>query len=237
MRPAAAGLLAALLMAACHPPASDDKVFGERVRAYLLAHPEVLSEASAKYAAGQEARDAEARRQAEARLPALRAAIERDPRDFVANPMGKITITEFYDYQCPHCINIAPQLLDLVKKRPEVRLVFKEMPFFGSISEHAAYAALAVKKAGGDYLGYYQTLMATHPLDDAAIDRAALARGARASDIAPSASATAQLAATSALFDKLDMGGTPGFVIGDKILATDDPTAIASALETAARRS
>jgi protein-disulfide isomerase len=237
MKPAAAVLLAAFALAACHPRSADDKTFGERVRAYLLAHPEVIAEASEKYAASQETRDAAARRLAEGRLPALRAAIERDPRDFVANPAGKITITEFYDYQCPHCINVAPRLLALVKTRPEVRLVFKEMPIFGAVSEHAAYAALAVKKAGGDYLGYYETLMATHPLDDAAIDRVALAKGAKAGDIPPTAQATAQLAATSALFDKLAMGGTPGFVIGDKILATDDPASIAAALEAAAHAS
>lgn len=237
MRVALAWLLAPLALAACQPRTGDDTAFGQKVHAYLLAHPEVIAEASAKYAAGQDARDAEARRQAEARLPSLRAAIERDPRDFVANPNGKITITEFYDYQCPHCINIAPRLIALVKSRPDVRLVFKEMPIFGAMSEHAAYAALAVKKAGGDSLGYYEALMKTHPLDDATIDRVALAKGARSDDIAPSAAATAQLVATNALFDKLAMGGTPGFVIGDKILATDDPEALASALDAAAHKS
>ena len=96
--------------------------------------------------------------------------MEHDPRDFVANPNGRITVTEFYDYRCPHCANMAPKVAELIEKNPDIRFVFKEMPIFGATSEHAAYAAIAVKKAGGDYLGLYQALMATHPLDRA-IDR------------------------------------------------------------------
>ena len=81
-------------------------------------------------------------------LPALRAALERDPRDFVANPNGKVTVTEFYDYRCPHCINIAPKVVGLIRSQPDVRFVFKEMPIFGATSEHAARAALGRQGAG-----------------------------------------------------------------------------------------
>ena len=53
----------------------------------------------------EHAADAAAETKAKAALPVLRAALERDPRDFVANPNGRVTVTEFYDYRCPHCIN------------------------------------------------------------------------------------------------------------------------------------
>ena len=49
--------------------------------------------------------------------------------------------------------------------------MFKEFPIFGAASEHAATAAIAVKRAGGDYVGLYRDFMAARPLDDAAIDR------------------------------------------------------------------
>ncbi len=109
-------------------------------------------------------------------------------------------MTEFYDYRCPHCANAAPKVADLIEKNPDIRFVFKEMPIFGATSEHAAYAAIAVKKSGGDYLGLYQALMATHPLDRATIDKIALEKGAHADDIKPGPANTAQLADTANLF-------------------------------------
>jgi protein-disulfide isomerase len=217
--------------AACQP--ISDKDFGERVRAYLLAHPEVLDEVSQKLQANSEARAIAAQHRAEANLPRLRTAIERDPRDFAANPGGHITVTEFYDYRCPHCAAMAPKLISLIREHPDIRLVFKEMPIFGATSEHAAYAAMAVKKAGGDYVGLYQSFMATRPLDDSAIDSIAAAKGARKADIAPNPAATAQLAATSALFNQLALDGTPGFVVGNHILTGDDMAALQQAIDKA----
>lgn len=228
---AAAGLSLSLVAACARP--DGDKAFGERVRAYLLAHPEVLQEASDKLQANADARALAAQKRAEANLPQLRVAIERDPRDFVANPKGRVTVTEFFDYRCPHCVSMAPRLVALIRQHPDIRFVFKEMPIFGATSEHAAYAALAVKKAGGDYLGLYQQFMTTRPLDDATIDRLAIADGAHAGDIAPSAASTAQLAATNALFDKLGLDGTPGFVVGNHIFAGEDMVALEAAIDKA----
>jgi len=230
---ALSGAFAILALAACGPAAGDDKAFGDRVRAYLLAHPEVIQEASEKLQAQQDAEQAAAQRKAEANLPKLRAALERDPRDFVANPTGRVTVTEFYDYRCPHCANAAPKVAELIEKHPDVRFVFKEMPIFGATSEHAAYAAIAVKKAGGDYLGLYQALMATHPLDRTAIDRIALEKGARASDISPGAANTAQLADTAALFKSLALDGTPAFIVGNVIIGGEDMDAVDDAIAQA----
>jgi protein-disulfide isomerase len=221
---------AAVALAACQP---SDRSFNDRVRAYLLAHPEVLQEASQKLQANAEARADAAQRKAEANLPKLRAAIERDPRDFVANPSGGITVTEFYDYRCPHCAAMAPKIIALIREHPDIRFVFKEMPIFGATSEHAAYAALAVNKATGDYLGLYQDFMAARPLDDASIDSLAIAKGAHKADITPGSASTAQLAATSALFDKLALDGTPGFVVGNHILTGEDMPALEAAIDKA----
>ena len=107
------------------------------------------------------------------------------------------------------------------------------MPIFGATSEHAAYAALAVKKDGGDYLALYQKFMAARPLDDAAINKIAETEGARAADIAPDAASTAHLAANSALFTQVGLDGTPGFVIGDRIIDGEDMDQINAAIAEA----
>ncbi len=228
------GLLASvgLVMTACQNRNTDDEAFGKRVRAYLLSHPEMLQEMSQRLDAKLAAADDANRQRAARLLPSLRGAIERDPADFVANPGGGITVTEFYDYRCPHCAAAAPKVVALIKANPDVRFVFKEMPIFGPTSEHAARAALAVKNASGDALGLYTELMATHALDDGAIDRIALRRGARPMDLSPggSAAAKAHLAATASLFSKLSLEGTPAFVVGNQIILGEDMAAVGAAV-------
>jgi protein-disulfide isomerase len=236
-------MLAALTgVAACNPaPKNADAVFDAKVKAYLMTHPDVLRAALQNMqdteSAAEDKAEAEADAKAKAALPALRAALERDPRDFVANPHGKVTVTEFYDYRCPHCINIAPKVVDLIRRRPDVRFVFKEMPIFGATSEHAARMALAAKVQGKDYLGLYAAFMSARPLTDDEIDRLAAAKGvnlAQANSPANVAKSETQLRDVSTLAGKLAIDGTPGFVVGDEIIHGEDYDALRAAIVDAA---
>ncbi|WP_423306497.1 DsbA family protein [Caulobacter sp. KR2-114] len=227
---------AALALGACQK--TDDAAFGAKVRAYLLAHPEVLREAAQKLDEQDQAKATaqarEALAKAAVRLPQFRQQLEHDPADFVANPNGKITVTEFYDYRCPHCVNAAPRVMAMIKANPDVRFVFKEQPIFGDLSERAARAALAVKKDGGDYVGAYAAMMAAHgALDADVIDKIAVAHGAKAATLQSAAfqqEANAHLAATDQLFRQLGMGGTPSFVIGDEVVPGEDVDAVLQAV-------
>ena len=86
------------------------------------------------------------------------------------NPNGKITVVEFFDYQCPHCIDMTPVIDGLVKKNPDVKVVFKEFPIRGQMSELAARAALAAH-AQGKYFELHKALMESkqEPLTEDAI--------------------------------------------------------------------
>ncbi|MBV9994211.1 MAG: thioredoxin domain-containing protein [Caulobacteraceae bacterium] len=236
----ALALAALLALGACQPSKDDDAAFGARVKAYLMAHPEVLRAAidnlQAREDADADKAAAEAEVKAKAALPGLRGALERDPRDFVANPNGKVTVTEFYDYRCPHCINVAPKVVNLIRTRPDVRFVFKEMPIFGPVSEHAARAAMAAKAQGKDYLGLYQAFMSARPLTDAEIDRLAAAEGVDVAAMnapAERAKAETQLKDVTKLFTSLSLEGTPGFVVGDEIIRGEDYEALTAAIAKA----
>ncbi len=220
------GLLA-MVLAGCQPGGSD-AAFGARVRAYLLAHPEVIQESAQRLQAKYAADDAATMRNGRAQIPRLRAAIERDPADLVANPNGRVTVTEFYDYRCPHCVNAAPKVLDLIRAHPDVRFVFKETPIFGPTSEHAARAALAVKAAGGDGVAFYRELMTGGPIDDDAVDKLARQQG-----VITVPATNPHIAATAALFQKLALGGTPAFIVGDEVVYGEDMDAVAAALAKA----
>ena len=215
-------------LSACQPSTRDDAVFGQRVRAYLIAHPEVIQESVQRLQAKYAADDAETLRAGRMLIPRLRSAIERDPADFVANSGGRVTVTEFYDYRCPHCVNAAPKVLDLIANHPEVRFVFKETPIFGPTSEHAARASLAVKSAGGDGLAFYRAMMTAGPLDVETIDKLARRQG-----VITVPKVDPHIAATEALFRKLALGGTPAFIVGNEVVYGEDMDAVEAAITRA----
>jgi protein-disulfide isomerase len=233
MRASALALLGILGLGACDRLAARDDGFDARVKAYILAHPEVIQEAIERLQARADSDEAASEAKARGLLPAVRPELERDGRDFVANPTGKITVTEFYDYRCAHCINAAPKVLALIAANPDLRFVFKESPIFGATSQHAARAAIAVKKSGGDYLGYYKTAMSTRGLDDASIDSLAAAKGAARADLDANPPADKQIADVAALFNKLSLGGTPAFIVGDSIIYGEDIDALNAAIAKA----
>ena len=234
---------ATLGLAACQPAPDSGASFDARVKAYLLAHPDDLRAAiqnmQAKDDADQAKQEAAADAKAMAALPVLRPALERDPRDFVANPSGRVTVTEFYDYRCPHCIEIAPQVVGLIRSHPDVRFVFKEMPIFGSTSDHAARAAMAAKAQGKDYVGLYEAMMAARPLTDEDIDRLAAAKGidvAAMNAPATVAKDQTQIDDVGKLATKLAINGTPGFVVGDTIIRGEDYDGLTTAIAAAEKK-
>jgi protein-disulfide isomerase len=74
------------------------------------------------------------------------ALVLRDP-DIAAsgNVDGDITIVEYFDYQCPYCRKVDPELRQVVQDDGKVRLVLKDWPVLGPVSVIAARMALASK--------------------------------------------------------------------------------------------
>ena len=74
------------------------------------------------------------------------ALVLRDPDiPVTGNPNGDITIVEYFDYNCPYCRKIAPELAQVVQDDGKVRLVLKDWPILGPVSVIASRMALACK--------------------------------------------------------------------------------------------
>jgi protein-disulfide isomerase len=74
------------------------------------------------------------------------ALVLRDPDIPVAgNADGDITIVEYFDYNCPYCRKIEPELQQVVHDDGKVRMVWKDWPILGPTSVVAARMALASK--------------------------------------------------------------------------------------------
>lgn len=133
------------------------------------------------------------------------------------NPNGKVTIVEFFDYQCSYCTSMLPIIDKIVKNNPNVRVVYKEYPIKGSISEFAARAALAANKQG-KYRQFSRALLYTrYHLTPGTVFEVAEKVGLNIDQLKKdmeSPAIRAQLNKNLALAEKLNVNGTPAFFIG-----------------------
>jgi protein-disulfide isomerase len=199
-------------------PAQVDQV-QRIVRDYLKQHPEVIVEALKAYQAQQDAKKAGALK---ATIASLKSELLSDPATPVGgNPAGDVAIVEFFDYRCPYCKAMAPDLAKALADDGKVRLVYKEFPILSPTSVVAAKAALAARLQN-KYVAFHDRLMSLKgTLDesqiyslaaDAGLDVARLKADMAKPEIAEAIARNYKLA------DKLDIQGTPAFIIGDRLL-------------------
>jgi protein-disulfide isomerase len=148
------------------------------------------------------------------------ALVLRDPDIPAAgNPDGDITIVEWFDYNCPYCRKIEPELRQLVQDDGKVRLVLKDWPILGDVSKVAARMALAAKYQG-KFLAAHEAMIGvssrlTEPrirelLAGAGVDMNRLNR-----DLATNAKAIAAiLARNNDQAEAFGFRGTPSFIVG-----------------------
>ena len=82
--------------------------------------------------------------QAEGEDVLTEAQVLRDPDIPVAgNASGDISIVEYFDYQCPYCRKVEPELRQVVFDDGKVRLIWKDWPILGPVSVTASRMVLA----------------------------------------------------------------------------------------------
>jgi protein-disulfide isomerase len=91
--------------------------------------------------------------------PLSRENVLKDPAIPAAgNIQGDLSIVEYFDYQCPYCKKVHPELSKVVKEDGNVRLVFKNWPIFGGISITAARLVMALQYQG-KYVEAHEVIM------------------------------------------------------------------------------
>lgn len=119
------------------------------VHQYLMKKPEVVVEALQAYQQKQMESMQQLFKDTQKLAPKYVDNLFHQNTDPVGgNLKGKITLVEFSDYQCSHCIETSAVVDAVIKKDPNVRVIAKEFPIRGPVSETAARAALAANKQG-----------------------------------------------------------------------------------------
>ncbi len=193
-----------------------DTAFGQKVRAYLIAHPEVIEEA---IDALQAKRTDDAANLAKKAISQHMADLNQRAGDPVLGD-GPVTVVEFFDYRCGYCKAAAPHIPEMVARHKAIRLVFKDYPILSQISDTAARAALAAARQG-KYVPVHLALMAEKSLDEASIDRILTEQGVnldRAHKDMTSPEVEKQLDDNRTLAKAIGVDGTPSFVVGQKMI-------------------
>lgn len=189
------------------------------VQQYLTQKPEVVIEAIQSFQRKQYEQAEKSVKQTQQDAPQYTKALFHQNGDPTAgNPKGTITVVEFFDYQCPHCTSMAPTVAAIVKANPNVRVIYKDWPIRGPVSEFAARAALAAAKQGKYYPMHHALLTAKkQPLTQEAVIQIAKSIGIDIEKLKKDmndASIDEQLKNTTKLAQDLKLFGTPAFFIG-----------------------
>lgn len=235
LRGATALFATAATLALANPAFADDdafdlqsmtpeqrEAFGEAVRAYLLENPQVIMEAVAVL----EERESQQQAAADVALVDDNAqALFDDGFSWVGgNPDGDITVVEFIDYRCGYCRRAHPEVEELISSDGNIRFIVKEFPILGEASLLSSRFALATLLVEGDeaYKAVHDALVALdgNPTE-AALRRMADTLGYGADAILARMNdpeIDRRIAETRALAQRMQINGTPSFVMGDQMV-------------------
>jgi protein-disulfide isomerase len=138
----------------------------------------------------------------------------------LGNPSAEIAIVEFFDYNCGYCRKAVPEVSKLLQSDRQTKIIIKELPILGTDSTLAAQAALASAKQG-KYRDFHIALTRSRghvgessifaAAEEARLDFTKLKEDMKSEAIAE------VLRRNEALARKLEIRGTPTFIIDDKI--------------------
>ncbi len=202
--------------------AAERDQFRAEIRAYLLDNPEVIIEAIDVL----EARQAAQQDQNDKTLVQVNADdLFNDGFSFVGgNPDGDITLVEFVDYRCGYCRRAHDEVKELVASDGNIRFIVKEFPILGEASLLSSRFAIATKQVAGDeaYVAVNDALIRLNgDLNDTTLTRLASSLGLDGDAIIAqmgSDDVTAEIRKTRELAQRLQISGTPTFVMHDEML-------------------
>lgn len=190
------------------------------IHSYLLDHPEVLREAAIELEKKQQQEETELRSRAITKYKD--ALFDSSFQAVVGNPKGKITLVEFFDYNCGYCKRALGDLVNLMKAQPDLRVVLKDFPVLGPDSVEAAQVASAARKqiSGEKFFEFHQKLLmsrghvgreqALAVAKDVGLDMDKLQKDMKDPSIHNGIEETMKMA------DALNLTGTPSYIVGEE---------------------
>ncbi len=190
------------------------------IKDYLTKNPEVLRDAISALETRAKAAEADARNKL---VSDMQGPLYTSPyQAIVGNPNGKLTLIEFFDYNCGYCKKMLPDMARLMKDEPDLRLILRDYPILSDASVEAAEVAAAVRNQfkGDKFWEFHQKLLGSRgPIGKAQALAVAQALGADMDKISKDMEAPSVkegLDESDRLGRDLALNGTPSYVVGDE---------------------
>lgn len=192
------------------------------IRAFLLENPEVIMEAVAVL----ERREQAAQEQADIDLVKVNIDdLHNDGHSWEGgNPEGDITLVEFIDYRCGYCRRAYDEVEQLIETDGNIRFIVKEFPILGEESELSSRFAIAALQLSGDeaYKAAHDALITFKgQVNDTSLSRIAETLGLNPQAVLEqmqSDEVTEVITENRSLAQRLQISGTPSFVMGERML-------------------
>lgn len=189
---------------------------------YLMQNPEILRDAINELEKRDKAAETAARGKivSDAQSPLYTSTHQA----IIGNPNGKVTLVEFFDYNCGYCKKALADLAHLLKDDPDLRVILRDFPILseGSIEAAQVEAAARLQFKGDKFWEFHQKLLGSHgPVGKAQALAVAKESGADMDKLAKDAaepSVKDGIEESDQLGRALALTGTPSYVIGDEVV-------------------
>ena len=199
---------------------SDDHI-REVVKDYLVKNPEVMLEVQEALNNKIEQKNTENR---SSTITGMKDEIFNSSDDgILGNPNGKISLVEFFDYNCGYCKKSYPDIQALIKGDPDLRIVLKDFPVLGDDSVKAHIVARAfMKLMPMKFAAFHNQMMTSEGRANEekaikiavklGVDEKQLRQTMKDPDIQQVFMKNGKLAYL------LDINGTPSYILGNEVL-------------------
>lgn len=192
------------------------------VKEYIDAHPKDIIASLQKM---QETEYEDMMKQTQAKIQENLADLQGKDHEIVpyaGNKNGDIIIAAFLDYRCGYCKTANNSLKELVKQDPNVKILYKELPVLGPQSQKLAQMALAVYLIDDQkYVDFHNALMDSANVDDKTIDEILNKLNISKTvlnEMIKDARIKKELDSVANLAQKLNIRGTPAFVVDEMLV-------------------
>jgi len=149
----------------------------------------------------------------------LRQALEHEKLGAVlGNPSGDVTLTEFFDYNCPYCRASVADLHRLILEDQQLRVVLREWPVFGAGSLYCAKVSLASLRQGKFWQFHTSLMRIKGPADDKSAIATASSVGLNMGQLhrdMEDINIARQIEHSWILAENMGLSGTPTYIAGD----------------------
>ena len=191
------------------------------IEKYILENPETILQSLKNY---EEKKDLEKKKENKSKINKLKKEIFfNDNNLYSGNRDSQRIIVEFFDYNCSYCKKAHEDIDKILEKHKDLKVIYKNFPILSEKSvELAKIGLLIARKSNKKFNSFHKTLMKKRKIPTENELRKILKKlDLEFDDIKRNLSDKSldeNLKSDFQLAQKLELRGTPAFIVGEEIL-------------------